>query len=383
MITSSDGDPDALTICEKPRVVFISEPVDSIGHIYRIEHPMQALSAHGWQVEGLALDDCSKHHAVDDADLVVVFRARWSDSLAAMMDHCRARGIPVAYDIDDLLFDEAITAHGQIAFLDGCPDDVKRQWIEDAERYRKALAAADAAVLTTIPLAEAAARHNPSVHVLSNALDENMEAMANEARSGTSKSIADNSVRLLFASGTPSHQRDFGVAAEAVAKLMARYDRLILRIVGHLDPEAFSTLTPFRDRIERHPRVSFDRLFGEVAACDINLCPLEPGNPFCEAKSPVRCLVAATVGLPTIASPTRPLREAIVDGCTGFLAASTVEWKTCMEKLAAAPELRKSMGRAARMDVLARYGFHSWRRQAIETYTNIIRAHGHRRYRKP
>jgi glycosyltransferase involved in cell wall biosynthesis len=130
-------------------------------------------------------------------------------------------------------------------------------------------------------------------------------------------------------------------------------------------------LEPFRERIELRPRVPLAQLFGELVRGDINLCPLELGNPFCESKSAVRWLAAAAVAVPSVASPTAPLREAIRDGETGILATDLPDWERALEQLVADPACRVRLGHAAREDALARFGFGPWSREAADLYAGI------------
>lgn len=360
-------------------VLFLSGSSRSIGHIYRVEHAFRALAVHGWLCDVLPFEDPSMLSRAARADLVVVFRALWNKAFEALIETCQARNVPVVYDIDDLLFDEVLSANGGIAFLDDRPDDVKRHWVEKAGLYRKALAASSAAVLTTTPLADAATRCQPNIRVLPNALDDRMEARAEAALVIQKASSGNGYIRLLFASGTPSHQRDFAVIAEAVAGLMARSKKVFLRVLGYLNVHQYHALLPFLDRIELRPLVAFEQLFAEVATCDVNLCPLETNNIFCQAKSAVRSLVAAAVEVPTVASPTPPFQEAIVDGHTGFLANTTGEWIERISQLVREPDLRTTMGCSARIDALDRYGFKSWSRQAVPIYSGFVDDHRSRR----
>ena len=66
-------------------------------------------------------------------------------------------------------------------------------------------------------------------------------------------------------------------------------------------------LIPHRERIVSRPLVSFYDLHAAVAMFDVNLAPLEVGNPFCEAKSPIRCTTATLVGVPSLVASTGPL----------------------------------------------------------------------------
>ena len=150
----------------------------------------------------------------------------------------------------------------------------------------------------------------------------------------------------------------------------------MLTIVGALDLAAFPELEPHAARIELRPLVPLDRLPEEVARFDINLAPLEVGNPFCEAKSPIRCTTAATVGVPTVASPTEPLSDAIVPGETGFLANDVEGWEEAVDCLLGDPEFRSRMGEAAEVRLRERMGWSTWSALADRTYSAILHAHG-------
>jgi SAM-dependent methyltransferase len=93
-----------------------------------------------------------------------------------------------------------------------------------------------------------------------------------------------------------------------------------------------------------------------VVRFDVNLAPLEVGNPFCEAKSELKLFEAALVDVPTIASPTGPYRRAIRDGETGFLAATPRAWKDALTQLVEDPMLRRRVAHAARREALWQFG---------------------------
>jgi glycosyltransferase involved in cell wall biosynthesis len=354
--------------------VFLSGEPRSVGHVYRVEHAVAALRAHGWQADWMPLDEGPDLDRVARADVVTVFRAAWSPTLAAVRERCRQAGIPLAYDIDDLVFDPELAAAGCIALLDDATEAELVFWRNRIEGYRAALAAADAAILSTEPLAAAARGVCPRTFVLPNALGPAMAGAAAAAREAAKPSEADGRPRLLFASGTPTHHRDFAVAAEAIARLFHRRPEPLLVILGSLDVARHAALEPFRDRVERRPRVPFESLFTEVARADVNLCPLELGNPFCEAKSSVRWLAAAAVGVPSVVSPTGPLLDAVRDGATGLVAADVESWERALDGLVGDREFRERLGGAAHRDAMAQFGFERWSRGAAAVYAGLASA---------
>lgn len=366
------ADLDRLAASAGPRTaLFLSGAPTSIGHVYRIEHPVAALAELGWQATWLPADDPSAAGRAVQADLVVVFRAPWSNGLATVAAECRRRGIPLIYDVDDLIFEPELMADGSIAVLAAMLDSDRARFVAASAGHRELLAHCDAAVLSTPPLAEAAGRHCPRCFVLPNSLDIRMEAAAAVALATPKDSAADGLPRLCFASGTPSHDRDFAIAAEGIARLFARRPEPRLVVIGDLDPGIYACLRPFLDRVDRRPRVPLLDLFAAVAACDINLAPLELHNRFCDAKSAVRCLFAAAVGVPTVASPTQPLREAILDGETGLLATSPADWADRLERLVDDAASCRRLGAAARVHALAESGWAAYRERAAAVFGRL------------
>jgi glycosyltransferase involved in cell wall biosynthesis len=358
------------------RVLFLSGAPRSAGHVYRVEHAVAALAAEGWQASWLPLDDAGAPAAVGEADLVTAFRATWGESLAAVRERCTALGIPLVQDIDDLVFDPAVIASGQIAFIDRLPEERRQSWLTAAALHRRAIAASDACVVTTAGLATAAAVVVPRVYVLRNGLSAEMLAAAFQARGNPQPSASDGRLRLGFASGTPTHHRDFATIAPALADLLAQRSDVDLIIVGHFDLAAVPELVPHAARIEVRPAVSLLELHAEVARFDINLAPLEMDNPFCEAKSPIRCTTAALVGVPSVVAATAPLVAAVVDGETGLVARSLEDWTTMITRLLDDPVGRTALGEAARVDAIARFGPAAIRQCAGLVYATILADHG-------
>jgi hypothetical protein len=114
-------------------------------------------------------------------------------------------------------------------------------------------------------------------------------------------------------------------------------------------------LAPYADRVHRLGFVDWRVLVRVLGCVDVNLAPLEPDNPFNEAKSAIKWLEAALAGTPTVASPTVPFADAIEPGVTGVLASSTDEWVAAMLDLVDDPRRRERMGEQARRQALLRW----------------------------
>lgn len=347
------------------RVVFISGEPDTPGHLYRVARFARAAAELGCDVEVLDVHDLTAAHWSDAAPaphVAIIWRARWRRRLEEAVGAWRRRGARILFDVDDLMVDPALA---DAAVLDGIrsmrlrPDDIARHYAE----IRRTLLLADECLAPTRPLAAALRACGRPADVAVNGFDQETHARSRTAVLRRRAEGDDGLVRIGYASGSPTHQRDFAVAADAVAAVLrARPDcRLVLfreprRGAPLIDVREFASLVDLENRIEWRPFVPLTRLPDELARFDVNLAPLEVGNPFCEAKSELKFFEAALVDVPTIASPTEPFRAAILPGETGLLAATRAEWEAGLLRLVADRGLRQRLARQALHHVLHRHG---------------------------
>ena len=221
----------------------------------------------------------------------------------------------------------------RVSVIDGIRSQglTEQQVRDHYARVRSTMLSADMVTAATEELATHARRLSLPALVLPNGYDE--ETYRRSRLAVRRRQRSESVVRIGYAGGSRTHQRDFAVAADAIAQVLRDrpQTRLVLfrdakGVTPILDIEEFPALSGLEDRIEWRNFVPLSRLPEEISQFDINIAPLEVGNPFCEAKSELKFFEAALVDVPTIASPTGPFRRAIRDGVTGFLAADTGQW---------------------------------------------------------
>ena len=339
-----------------PRVLFVSRTPESRAHTYRVLHPLEKLSEAGWDAEWLAATDPALTASMRQAEVVVVSRGPWGEKFCEIRNACSTRGVPLLCDVDDLTFEPSVMESGYFAYLEELGIDAREAFLREAAEFRSALSSCDAVIATTETLANAASRHAPRVFVIPNCFSREMLAAAETWHTAPKPSSVDGCIRVGFASGTPTHTRDFATIAEAIADFLAGNPNARFVLVGYLNLVRFPCLAPYWDQIECRPAVPMANLYTELARFDINLAPLEVGNPFCEAKSEIRYTAAAALGIPTIASATAPMRQAIINKETGLLAAKASEWRGFLQQLSDNPALRTKLGEAARIDTRMRFG---------------------------
>jgi glycosyltransferase involved in cell wall biosynthesis/SAM-dependent methyltransferase len=343
-------------------LLYVSGEPDTPGHIYRIERYIEAAAANDVKVEWV------RHEELDERigelakfNMLVIWRVPWNSSIAHAIATVRANGGKVIFDVDDLMTEPDLA---QIKVIDG----IRTQFLTESEvkesysRIRQTMLAADMCFTTTQELAFHLRRADKTTFVLPNGFDQQAWDFSRRSLRDWRRN-RDGLVRLGYAGGSRTHQRDFGLCVEAIVRLLK--DRPQCRLVLFrktaecaplLDVEEFPELLKLSHQIEWRPEQPLRNLPQEMVRFDINLAPLEFGNPYCEAKSELKFFEAALVEVPTVASPTGPFRRAIDHRKTGYLAATANDWFIYLNALVDDPTLRASIGRAAYHSALAKFG---------------------------
>ena len=348
-----------------PRVICICGEPDSVGRPYRVDNLVSAFEAAGADPISMTIEKALENlKVVAGASLVVLWRTAWDESLAVIIRVARASGAVIVFDTDDLTTEPHLA---RVEIIDGIRTQnlTEREVEAYYQRTLKAFEEAEWACCSTEELAAALRVRGTTTFCLSNGFTEASYRRARFAVRRRRSKATDGLVRIGYAAGTRTHQRDFEQVAQAVASVLRerRNCRLVLYRQKEtaqplVDPSEFEALGDLQDRIEWRDFVPQEMLMDELAQFDINLAPLETGNPFCESKSELKFVQAALVDVCTVASPTGPFRRAIRQGQSGFLAEDCEQWKSTLLRLVDDPALRRAAGRAAFRDVLRTYGPH-------------------------
>jgi glycosyltransferase involved in cell wall biosynthesis len=338
------------------RVVFLTG-IDGAPLRYRVWHLAEQLRGAGAESRVLYHSDEAALAAAREADCVVLFRAPYSVTVAAVVAEARRRRAPVVFSVDDLVF-RPDALQDAAALLHARPE-VAAGFRQSVEAYARSFAAADYFLGSTDELAHAARDAGAVAYVHRNGLGSALLARAERARAlGAAAAASANGagprpVRIGFLSGTDTHDRDLAAIARPLHAVLTRFPHVVLALGGPVAlPDELHALA---DRIERWPFVPWSDLPERIARLDVSLAPLELPNAFNEAKSEVKYLEAAAVQVPTVASPSSAFRAATGDGTTGFLAAAEGEWEAALERLVLERTLRTALGRSARRDAYLRY----------------------------
>jgi hypothetical protein len=223
--------------------------------------------------------------------------------------------------------------------------------------------AADFCTTTTKELARSMRRLSIPALVLPNGFDHKTYVASRRAAREGRVLGGDELIRIGYAGGSRTHQRDFALAADAIARVLTNRPNVRLVLFRNsdgthpiLDVKEFPMFRGLENQIEWYNFVPLPELPAILARFDISICPLETGNVFCEAKSELKFFEAALVDVPTVASPTGPYKRAIRDEFTGYLARNPEQWYNCLIRLVDDPLVRRQIARRAHRDILWTFG---------------------------
>lgn len=343
-------------------IFYVSGEADTPGHQYRVARYMEAARMNGVPAEWVRQDQLeSRLQLTSRHDVMILWRTQWSPALEKAIELMHSQGKKVVFDIDDLMIDPDLA---DTKVIDGIrsnahPEAAVRELFASV---RRAMLAADVCIASTQELAYHMRWAGKTTHVLFNGFDDQTFELSRRSATQWRSARTDNLVRIGYAGGSRTHQRDLGLAIEAIARVLRENElcRLVLfqtesgmRLV---DVEEYPVMAGLEHRIEWRPFQTLETLPQEIARFDINIAPLEFGNPFCEAKSELKFFEAALVDVPTIASPTGPFTRAMEHGVSGFLATTADDWYHYLSTLAGDQVLRASIGSAAFLRAMASYG---------------------------
>ena len=351
-----------------PRAAYFYSTPDTSTFRYRAYNVAQSLAAGrtgaspsaGWFTKadlgriGRVLDAC---------DVLVLCRnSLYDDRIARLASLARARNRLILFDVDDLVFDPSYT-HLLMDTLDQNLSDprVWDYWFAYVGRVGATYSLCDGALVTNSFLAERARGWSGKpTRVIPNFLNREQQEVSDRIWDAKRRSgwATDDRTHLAYFSGSPSHDRDFGLVSSTIARLMDEDETLWLRVVGYLEPT--QTLRRHQTRVESLPLLDFLNLQREIGSVEINLVPLQD-NPFTNCKSELKWFEAAAVGALTIASPVHAYRGVVRHSQNGWLAEAHLWERTLREVLRDVAAYRLDVVPRAREEARERYG---WDRQA-------------------
>ncbi len=302
---------------------------------YRTVHVAEELCLNGFRAVATVQDNPALLGTAKRFKVVVLHRTLYTEKMKKYLECLKKNGVVVLFETDDLVYDPEFLQH---------MDYYTKMNALEKKLYENGVGGeilADPyvqyATTSTTFLKRKLEEKGKKVFLVKNKMSDEDVEWAHEIRSTAKKN--DDIVRISYLSGTPSHNKDFATITGALVRILSEFPNVHLVLAGPLDTE--DQLNRYASQIIRVPFAPRKEYFATVASMDINVAPLELGNPFCEAKSELKFFEAGLLGVPTVAVANETYRGAINDGVDGFVADGEEEWYEKLKILIQDGELRK------------------------------------------
>lgn len=296
-----------------------AEP-DGCGY-YRFWQPWTQLAR--WSGHQVAIPDPGEHRILPDDEIVEEFdllaRQRPAGELGTRRWRRWGELTRTVYEVDDNLLEP--DPSGAPHLLDP----------ETREQIKACLRASHLVTTSTETLAEVYRPYNDRIVVVPNFIHEDLLALERPRR---------ERVTLCWAGGA-NHLQDLELVRDPVKGLLDADPQVDWHMLG------FDYRPIFGDRgrfTGWQPNV-----WSYYAAIDgdIGVVPLRD-TPFNRARTPIKALEYAALGIPVVASDLEPYREFVIDGVTGYLVRTPDQWRARLTELVNDEAARIEMGAKAK-----------------------------------
>jgi glycosyltransferase involved in cell wall biosynthesis len=308
---------------------------------YRVEQKEQLFQSLGLEYHIFAASEAEQFiTALPGVSAAIFYRLPAFPMNVRAIEVARSLGIPTYYEIDDLVFESSEYPEPFETYGGAITSDFYQMLQFGTPLFRAAMALCDYGIASTHSLAKhmkpVVRKHK--VFVLPNGLDERNSRFLDRAPSRVRQ---DGSIIIFYGSGTKAHNSDFlDLAGPALLEVMKRESHVKLMIVGYLNLGV--SFDPVCDQVIRVGWLpDVNAYWSLLAEADINIAVLGR-YATTDAKSEIKWLEAAAMGIPSIVSGTAHYREVLQNGVDVLMADDPQSWSVALERLRRRPEIDES-----------------------------------------
>ncbi|MGF7406310.1 rhamnan synthesis F family protein [Lactococcus lactis] len=310
---------------------------------YRVINKAEQLRSFSHEVWTVNASDFQMGYA-EYASQIIIYRTPYSEQFKQLIELAHKYNKPVFYDIDDLVYDTSYT--DQLDYVKTLGKEEKEAYDSGVRSYGKLMELCDAFITSTTDLKNELLKLGKPVYLNRNLASEELISISEQA---IAKTIKDKKkIKIGYFSGSITHNENFDLIRSAILKILKEFPQTELHLVGHLTiPDEMKN---YKKQLIVHDFLDWTLLPSLVAEMDINLAPLVD-NVFNRAKSEIKWLEAALVGVTTIASNLGSFAQMISEEETGILASDT-EWYEKLKELIISSEKREILATNALEQIL-------------------------------
>lgn len=322
---------------------------------YRVDNIIDALERRGIIADKYYETNIAVLKGRPEYDLLVVFRSGDLDAdvftdVIDTIKNFRSSGKPVIYDVDDFILQE-----GKYKPL-------------TVNNVRSIIKLCSAVTTTTMYLAKLLSKEHENTHVIRNTINYQQYAEADEILNANNSGKSDV-VKIVYQSGTSTHDKDFMECADALIDILDKYPNVEIHLIGPLNID--KRFNQYSRQVVRVKYMNYIDLLRYVSKMDINIAPLKI-SMFNNSKSELKIFEAALLKMPSVVSATDSYSKAIVNGHNGFVANDRREWFENLSKLIEDEVFRKNMAENAYREIVSEFYIDNEIEKVISLYKSLI-----------
>lgn len=313
---------------------------------YRVINKAEQLRSFSHEVWTVNASDFQMGYA-EYASQIIIYRTPYSEQFKQLVELAHKYNKPVFYDIDDLVYDTSYT--DQLDYVKTLGKEEKEAYDSGVRSYGKLMELCDAFITSTTDLKNELLKLGKPVYLNRNLASEELISISEQA---IDKTIKDKKkIKIGYFSGSITHNENFDLIRSVILKILKEFPQTELHLVGHLTiPDEMKN---YKKQLIVHDFLDWTLLPSLVAEMDINLAPLVD-NVFNRAKSEIKWLEAALVGVTTVASDIGSFSEIITNETTGVLVADGM-WYEQLKDLIDNKTKLEFLGNNAKRKVISTY----------------------------
>ena len=280
----------------------------------------------------------------NDYDIIFIFREAFLTGSVYFEKQFKKSKAKLVFDFDDAIWHLDVSAVNQ-----------RFSFLKKPEKTGFIISLCDMVFAGNNYLAEYARKYNKNVVIIPTTIDTSEYSPLPKINKGKI---------IIGWSGSITTIKHFEFAVPVLRKLKEKYgDLLQFKVIGDAS---------YRNEELGIKGIGWNRQdeLKELSEFDIGIMPL-PDDEWANGKCGLKGLQYMALEIPTIMSPVGVNTEIIKDGANGFLASEIDEWVEKASRLIDNPDLRISMGKAARKTVIDEYSVESQKNRYLNYFREL------------
>jgi glycosyltransferase involved in cell wall biosynthesis len=325
-------------------VVIIAELSIPQCKMYRVDnkkHLLEALGATVYIVDWHNQSDAITY--LQMADFVIFYRVPYISLVEEYYKEADRLHLTKFYDIDDLIFDVPLYKKYLNQSKIRLSKSELNNLLKGASEYREAILHSDIFLTSTQSILSTynAIPSHKKAYLLPNGFSSKLMQLHVKKDSERQQDY----ISIFYGAGSNTHDADFDMIHNAIAKILKKYKNVHLFVIGPLRLNPI--FQKFPKQVHQISRLSAKNYFMEISKYDIALMPLTD-TFFNNCKSNIKFIEASVLGIPSIASDRVEFNQVIHDGENGFLVQDDDDaWYRKIEKLVTDADLRRQFAKNA------------------------------------